>query len=122
MRFLGVTETCDLGALYLRLAADGHEVKLTVSWEEARGTMAGLVERTGDWRAELDWIREAGEDGIIIFEAVSEGFGALQDALRRDGFAVIGGSAFGDRLENDRAYAQQLLAGLDLQAAAAEQF
>jgi phosphoribosylamine--glycine ligase len=122
MRFLAVTETCDLSALYLRLAADGHEVKLSVSWEKAQGTLANMVERTGDWRAELDWIREAGEDGIIIFEAVSEGFGALQDQLRGDGFGVVGGSAFGDRLENDRFYAQQLLAELGLQVAATEEF
>jgi phosphoribosylamine--glycine ligase len=122
MRFLAVTETCDLSALYLRLAADGHDVKISVSWEKAQGTLADMVPRTRDWRAELDWIREAGEDGIILFEAVSEGFGALQDSLRRDGFAVIGGSAFGDRLENDRAFAQQLLSDLGLQVAAAEEF
>jgi phosphoribosylamine--glycine ligase len=122
MRFLGVTETCDLSALYLSLAADGHEVKVAVSWEQARGTLAGMVARAEDWRAELGWIREAGDDGIVIFEAVSEGFGALQDELRRDGYKVIGGSAFGDRLENDRAYAQQLLAGLGLQVAANREF
>jgi len=122
MRFLAVTETCDCGALYLRLAADGHEVKLAVSWEQAQGTLAGMVPRTADWRAELGWIREAGEDGIIIFEAVSEGFGALQDALRRDGYQVIGGSAFGDRLENDRAYAQHLLGELGLEVAATAEF
>lgn len=122
MRFLAVTETCDLGALYLRLAADGHEVKLAVSWEKAQGTLAGMIPRTPDWRAELDWIREAGEDGIILFEAVSEGFGALQDQLRGDGFSVIGGSAFGDRLENDRAYGQQLLAELGFEVAATEEF
>ncbi|MEA3064805.1 MAG: phosphoribosylamine---glycine ligase [Sphingomonadales bacterium] len=119
MRFLGVTETCDLGSLYMRLVAEGHEVKVFVGEEAARGTMAGLVPRAADWRAELDWV---GRDGIILFEAVSEGYGALQDELRRDGFQIIGGSAFGDRLENDRAYAQALLAGLGLNTAAVRAF
>ena len=109
MRFLGVTETCDLASLYMRLATAGHEVRVAVSDPGASGTGAGLFDRTDDWRAELDWIRAAGDDGIIVFEAVSEGFGALQDELRLDGFNVIGGSAFGDRLENDRAHAQDVL-------------
>lgn len=122
MRFLGVTETCDLGSLYLRLAADGHEVKVYVGEAEAQGTLAGLVPRTADWKAELGWIRAAGQDGVIVFEAVSEGFGALQDSLRADGLQVVGGSAFGDRLENDRAYAQQVLAEHGLQTARVREF
>ncbi len=123
MRFLGVTETCDLAALYLRLAEAGHEVKVSISEALAHGTLAGLVARAPeDWRGELDWVREAGDDGIILFEAVSEGFGALQDALRRDGYHVIGGSGFGDRLENDRAYAQRLLAELGLPTAHVREF
>jgi phosphoribosylamine---glycine ligase len=112
MRFLGVGETGDLGALYMRLADDGHEVRLAVTDPDAAATMAGLVRRTPDWRAELDWIRQAKGDGIILFEAVSEGFGALQDQLRLEGFNVIGGSAYGDRLENDRAFAQEVLADI----------
>ncbi|HEX8622168.1 MAG TPA: hypothetical protein VF718_09360, partial [Allosphingosinicella sp.] len=119
MRVLGVTETCDLGSLYMRLVAEGHEVKVFVEEEGARGTMAGLVPHTADWRSELDWV---GPDGIILFEAVSEGYGALQDRLRAEGYRVVGGSAFGDRLENDRAYAQELLAGLGLQIAAVHEF
>lgn len=116
MRFLGVTDTCDLGSLYLRLLAEGHAVKVAIAYEEARGTMGGMVERVEDWRAELDWVRQAGTDGFIIFESCAEGLGALQDSLRADGFQVIGGSAFGDQLENDRGYAQRLLADLGFPA------
>jgi phosphoribosylamine--glycine ligase len=119
MRFLGVTETCDLGSLYMRLVAEGHEVKVFVGEDGAKGTMAGLVPRTEDWRGELDWV---GREGIILFEAVSEGYGALQDGLRGEGYKVIGGSAFGDRLENDRAFAQEVLAGLGLRIAAVHGF
>lgn len=122
MRFLAVTETCDLGAVYLRLAAAGHEVRVAIEDGEAQGTLAGLVEHVANWRAELGWIREAGKDGIVIFEAVSDGLGALQDELRRDGYHVIGGSAFGDRLENDRAFAQEALAALGLKTARVREF
>jgi phosphoribosylamine--glycine ligase len=113
MRVLGITETCDLGSLYMRLLAEGHDVKVTVSDALAQGTMAGLVPRAPNWREELDWIREDG--GIIIFEAI--GFGALQDDLRTQGFSVIGGSAFGDRLENDRSFALEMLGSRGLNIA-----
>ena len=112
MRFLGVGETCDLGALYLALQAEGHDVKIAVSEPKAQGTLAGLVPRTDDWRSELPWLSGGPDEGAILFESVSEGFGALQDELRREGFTVIGGSTYGDRLENDRAFAQRVLAEL----------
>ena len=116
MRFLGIGDYCDLGALYLRLMEEGHEVKVSIGNPLARGTLAGLVEQTADWRCELDWIGAAGQDGIVLFEDVAKNRGELQRELRREGFNVIGGSAYGDRLENDRAYAQRVLgdAGLSI--------
>lgn len=120
MRILGITETCDLGSMYLRLLGEGHDVKVTVSHPLAAGTMAGMVPRADDWREELQWVRDAGPDGVILFEAI--GFGEVQDTLRADGYQVIGGSAFGDRLETDRAYAQQLLAEFGLQVAPTSAF
>jgi phosphoribosylamine---glycine ligase len=122
MRFLGIGDYCDLGALYLRLIEEGHEVRVSIGNPLCRGTLAGLVEQTADWHAELPWIRAAGDEGIILFENVTHGRGAEQDALRRDGFHVIGGSAFGDRLENDRAYAQRVLADLGLSVARVWEF
>ena len=120
MRILGVTETCDLGSLYLRLLAEGHNVRVSISEPLAAGTMAGLVPRTEDWRAELEWVRSAGSEGLVLFEAV--GFGGLQDQLRQQGFNVIGGSALGDRLESDRAYALDLLSTQGIRIAPTREF
>jgi phosphoribosylamine--glycine ligase len=122
MRFLGVGETCDLGSLYLRLAAEGHDVRISISEPLCHGTLAGMLPRTEDWASDLPWIREAGADGFILFENVAEGAGSRQDALRAEGYNVIGGCAFGDRLENDRAYAQKVLRGLGLPVAEIAEF
>ena len=98
----------------MRLSAEGHDVKVDVANPLCHGTLAGLIERVGDWRSELGWIQAAGDQGIILFENVAEQRGALQDRLRRERFHVIGGSAAGDRLENDRGFAQDLLASVGL--------
>ncbi len=122
MRFLGIGDSCDLGSLYRRLIDDGHEVKVHVGSPLCQGTLAGIVPKTEEWADELDWISTAGDDGIVLFENVAGGRGVLQDELRRKGFNVVGGSAYGDRLENDRAYAQQVLAGLGLNIARIHEF
>ena len=122
MRFLGIGDAADLASLYLRLAEDGHEIKIYIGNPLCRGTLAGLVTQVADWQAELQWVREAGRDGCILFENVGAGRGELQDRLRNDGFNVIGSSAYGARLENDRAYAQRILGELGLSTAAVFEF
>lgn len=112
MRFLGIGEYCDLAALYHRLAAAGNEVRVYVEFPEARDVHGGMLQLTPDWRAELPWIREAGADGIVLFESAVKG--DLQDQLRRDGYQVIGGSDYGDRLECDRQFGQDALRSLGL--------
>ena len=101
MRILGVGEAVDLGSLYLRLRALGHEVRVFASDEKTR-VLEGLVDRCPDWRRELDWV---GKDGLVVFEQAAHG--AEQDQLRRDGFRVIGCGALGERLENDRELGQR---------------
>jgi phosphoribosylamine--glycine ligase len=103
--------------MYLRLTKAGHEVKISIAEPLCQGTLAGMVQRVDDWRSELTWIREAGEDGIVLFENVADRRGESQDALRADGLQVVGGSAFGDKLENDRVYAQEVLRSLGLPVA-----
>jgi phosphoribosylamine--glycine ligase len=122
MRFLGIGDHCDLAALYVRFVEDGHEVKVSIDNPLCQGTLAGLVPHTKDWRSDLPWVREAGRDGIIVFENVAKNRGELQDTLRKDGFNVIGGSSYGDRLENDRGYAQKVLAEAGLSIARVWEF
>lgn len=122
MRFLGIGDAADLASLYLRLAEDGHEIKIHIGNSLCRGTLAGLVSQVADWKTELQWVRAAGRDGCILFENVGAGRGELQDRLRNDGFNVIGSSAYGARLENDRAHAQRILSELGLSTAPVFEF
>lgn len=115
MRFLGVGNYNDLASMYGGLAVRGHEVRVYVEDQAYRDVFRGLLQMTDDWRKELGWIKEAGEDGIIIFESADKG--KEQDDLRREGFHVLGGSALGDRLEADREFGQQAMRSIGLHTA-----
>jgi phosphoribosylamine--glycine ligase len=106
--------------MYLRLKAEGHEVRVHMSDENSLDVMQGMVDFVGDWQSQLQWIREAGRDGVIVFETATAG--ETQDDLRRDGFNVVGGSALGDRLESDRAFGQSILASHGLSTARSREF
>jgi len=120
MRILGIGDFHSLGDMYWRLSQAGHEVRVYVAEPEAHGIFAGMNRRIDDWRDELPWIRAAGADGLIVCETA--GFGAYADALRSDGFRVIGGSAFGDRLENDRAFGQSVMRSAGMRTAQTHEF
>ena len=120
MRFLGFGEWNSLGDMYLRMQDAGHEVRLFVEEETAHEIFRPKLTVEKNWRAALPWLREAGPDGIVIFESAAKG--ELQDQLRADGYNVIGGSAYGDRLEADRDFGQETLRALGLKIAAAETF
>ena len=120
MRILGIGEYNDLGAMYLGLAAQGHEVRVFVAQEASRDVYGGMLDFTPNWQAELGWLREAGDGGLALFESATRG--QMQDALRQDGFQVIGGSALGDRLEAEREFGQDVLRGFGLHTAATHGF
>ncbi|HKY98559.1 MAG TPA: phosphoribosylglycinamide synthetase C domain-containing protein [Gemmatimonadaceae bacterium] len=120
MRILGVGETNDLGDMYLRLMAAGHEVRVFMGDEHSHDVMQGMIDFVPEWRGSLEWIREAGDEGIIVFETAT--LGDEQDSLRADGYNVVGGSAVGDRLENDRKFGQEILAGHGMQTAFSREF
>lgn len=117
MRILFISYQLIAGNVAYRLKQEGHEVKLFVHDKERRENFHNLLEQTDDWRKELDWV---GKDGLIVFDDI--GYGALQDRLRKKGFAVFGGSALGDRLEEDRFFAQRVFAEHGMQTVPSQTF
>ena len=123
MKILGIGEYNDLAAMYYGLVQRGHEVKVHVADPACRDVFEGLLAFTPDWQQELGWVREGaghGDEGLIIFESAIHG--ATQDALRREGFAVIGGSELGDRLEADRVFGQSALSAIGMTTAPIPRF
>lgn len=108
-RVLFISGELIAGDLAVRFQNEGCEVKLFVYHPEQKQCLRGLVEQVDDWKKELDWV---GKEGLIVFDDV--GYGEIQDALRKDGYRVVGGSAGGDRLEMDRGFAQKLLEELGM--------
>jgi phosphoribosylamine--glycine ligase len=119
MRVLGVGHYNDLGALYLSLTARGHDVRVYVDDAESNDVLAGMLSRSASWKRDLGWLKED-PCGLVVFEGV--GWGDAQDALRGEGFRVVGGSALGDRLELDRAFGQSVLREAGLRTARVEDF
>ena len=105
VRVLGIGNYNDLGSIYMRCAREGHDARVYVAEEGSHDVLAGLVPRVDDLDAAIEWA--AAGDHVILVE--DSGWGERQDAMRARGLHVLGSSALGDRLEQDRAYGQQVL-------------
>ncbi|MCR4337221.1 MAG: phosphoribosylamine--glycine ligase [Candidatus Omnitrophica bacterium] len=81
---------------------EGHEVKYYIRNKDAQDIADGFVPKTNDWRAEVDWA------DVVIFDDVL-GMGKWAEQLRAKGKAVIGGTEYTDRLEDDRTFGQEEL-------------
>ncbi len=120
VRILGVGDANDLGAMYMALEREGHDCQVLIRDADSQDTLSGLVPRCRDLEAGLRWVRDARDEGVVLFETAHDG--ALQDELRAQGLQVIGGSALGDRLESEREFGQQCLAEAGMQTAAVHPF
>jgi phosphoribosylamine--glycine ligase len=109
MRIFFVSNDFAGASLARRLVLEGHEVRAFVADLACERIMHGLIPRIPSLDAGLDWIDR---DGLAVVD--DTGFGEWQDAARADGYAIVGGSALGDRLEHDRAWAMDMLASLGI--------
>ncbi|WP_227261289.1 phosphoribosylamine--glycine ligase [Salarchaeum japonicum] len=96
-----------IGDVAWQVSREGHDVKYYIEAESDREIADGFVEKTDDWRAEVEWA------DVVIFDDIwvgsDIGTGELAEELRAQGTAVVGGTPNTDRLEEDRGYAMEVL-------------
>ena len=105
MNILFISRDFSGASLCVRLQREGNTVRAFVADPLCQQILDGFIEKVFSLDDGIAWV---GRDGLIVVDDV--GFGELQDRLRADGYAVVGGSAGGDLLENDRLLCQKVLA------------
>lgn len=108
-RFLFISLDALINDAAWQVVKEGHEVKYYIHNEGAKDIGDGFVPKTDNWEKELDWA------DIIIFDDVL-GQGTIAQGLRGLGKKVVGGTAYSDKLEDDRTFGQQELkkAGINI--------
>ncbi|MFH1545204.1 MAG: phosphoribosylglycinamide synthetase C domain-containing protein [archaeon] len=91
-----------IGDIAWQLVKEGHSVKYCVETPEEREVGDGFFPKVDDWKQEVSWA------DVIVFDDVL-GQGKKAEKLRKEGKAVIGGTPYTDRLEDDRAFGQEEL-------------
>ena len=106
-KFLFVSDIGLIGDLAYAVKNEGNEVRYCIRSKTDKDVSDGFVEKTDDWESLKDWA------DVIIFDDI--GFGNTSERLRKEGRAIIGGSAASDRLELDRDFGHEQLKRAGLQ-------
>ncbi|MBU0957508.1 MAG: phosphoribosylamine--glycine ligase [Nanoarchaeota archaeon] len=101
-KFLFVSWDANITDVAWQVSKQGHDVKCYIKEESEKEVGDGFVEKVDDWRKEVDWA------DVIVFDYVM-GMGKLADELRKKGKAVVGGTPYTDKLEDDRSFGQEEL-------------
>jgi phosphoribosylamine--glycine ligase len=101
-KFLFVSLTGLVGDIAWQVLKEGHEVRYFIGDPEERDIADGFVPKTEDWEKDVDWA-----DVIVFDDTLGQGEKARE--LRARGKAVVGGSPYTDRLEDDRSFGQEEL-------------
>lgn len=81
---------------------EGHNVKHFIENKVEKDIGDGFVPKVDNWRKELEWA------DVIVFDDTL-GQGKKAEKLRKQGHAVVGGTPYTDRLEDNRAFGQEEL-------------
>ncbi|MBI4449243.1 phosphoribosylamine--glycine ligase [Candidatus Woesearchaeota archaeon] len=99
LKFLFISHESLSGDLAWSLRREGHDVKIYIKSETDQDVYDGFLDRVSDAESQYAWA------DVIVFD--DTGFGAVAEKLRKEGKAVVGGSIYTDRLEEDREFGQK---------------
>jgi phosphoribosylamine---glycine ligase len=100
--FLFVSLTGLISDIAWQVSKEGHEVRYFIADKKERDIADGFVAKSKDWEKDKDWA------DIIVFDDTL-GQGEKAQALRKEDKPIIGGTAYGDKLEDDRSFGQEEL-------------
>lgn len=101
-RFLFVSLDALIGDIAWQVAKEGNDVRYYIESASSRDVNDGFVTKSLDWEKDVDWA------DIVVFDDVL-GQGTKAELLRQRGKAVVGGTTYTDKLEDDRAFGQEEL-------------
>lgn len=85
-----------------QVVKEGHEVAYFIQNKEEKGLGDGFVPKVDSWEDKVEWA-----DTIVFDDVLGQGKKAHE--LRQQGKAVIGGTPYTDKLEDDRTFGQEEL-------------
>jgi phosphoribosylamine--glycine ligase len=100
-KFLFVSLEGLIGDLAFQVKKEGNEVRYFIQEKAEKNVCDGFVEKCDDWKSLVDWA------DVFVFDDI--GFGNAADELRKKGKAVVGGTPYTDKLEDDRLFGQNEL-------------
>ena len=114
--FLFVSLDGLIGDIAWRVQQQGNDVKYDITEDEFSQDVAdGIVPKTDDWEAELDWA-----DVVVMDDSFGLGYEA--ERVREMGIPVVGGTERTDRLEEDRGFGHDKMAEFGLNVIDADVF
>jgi phosphoribosylamine--glycine ligase len=101
-RFLFVSIGALISDIAWMVVKEGQAVKYFIESESEKSIGDGFVPKVDAWEPHVDWA------DVIVFDDVL-GMGEKAQKLRAAGKHVVGGTAYTDRLEDDRSFGQEEL-------------
>ena len=101
-RFLFVSIGALISDIAWQVVKEGHDVRYFIESESEKSIGDGFVPKVDAWEPHVEWA------DVIVFDDVL-GLGQKAQNLREAGKHVVGGTAYTDRLEDDRSFGQEEL-------------